>query len=439
MLNVSITPHRQFLAADAPEQRLFIMLKIRPQGQAAQSRPSTTFAFLIDTSGSMYENVGGLTKLEVAMKSLKELLHSGGLTQEDHLALIQFDDQASTLLELTPATQISQIETAINQLTKHSGGTCLGEGMDKVLSILGNQAMTSRRALIFTDGQTIGEDNCLQLAHQFAQSNIPITALGIGDYNEDLLVALSDSTGGQFGHIVPGTTLGSQISITDFPNYIVQVYQQAQKDVINNIKLIIQTIKGVVLTRITRVYPDQAEYPLSQSPYPIGNAAAGDDTIYILEFSIESHASSRARIAQIGLTYDIPGLNQRGEEPPINVIVQFMAGQGGAVQVNPEVMNYLQQLNISQAMENAMKIADQDPEKAEKILETARRMTVKIGNSEMLESLNQASDELRKTRKISSNTRKTMKMESRGKTIKMKGDINDEILNDASIRDLTGT
>ena len=439
MLNVSLTPHRDFLPADTLDQRLFLMMKLRPQAEAAQSRPSTTFAFLIDTSGSMYENIGEITKLNVVTKSLKQLIHSGQLTEEDRLAIIQFDDQSSTLIGLTPANRIAQIEPAIEQLTQYSGGTCLGRGMQEVFSLLANQSMTSRRALIFTDGETIGEAECRELATQFAQSNIPITALGIGDYNEDLLLHLSDTTGGQLGHIVPGIASAHQISITDFPNYIIQAYQQAQTEVVNNIKLNVRSVKEVNLIRVTRVYPDQAEYPLSNLPYPIGNAAAADETIYILEFAIGSRVSSRARIAQIGLTYDIPGLNRRGEQPPLNVVVQFLAGQGNAAQVNKEVMGYVQQRNISQLVGDASKIADHNPAQAEKILEQARRMTVKIGNNDMLESLNQASDELRKTRKISDNTRKTVKMGSRGKTIKINTDINDELSSDEAIRDLTGT
>lgn len=439
MLTVSLTPHRDFLPADTPDQRLFLMLKIRPQAEAAQSRPSTNFSFLIDTSGSMYEDVKGITKLEVVIKSLKQLIHSGRLTQEDNIALVRFDDQASTLISLTPATQISQIENAIDQLTKYSGGTCLSRGMEQVLALLSNPTITSRRALIFTDGQTIGEEDCRQLAYQFAQSNIPITALGIGDYNEQLLVDLSDTTGGQLGHVVPDPPSANQIGISQLPDYIIQSYQQAQNDVINNIKLDIQTVQGVKLVKITRVFPDQAEYPLLQPPYPIGNAAKDDDTIYILEFAIDSRSSSRARIAQIGLTYDIPGLNRRGEQPPINVVVQFLAGQGSAAQVNQEVMGYVQQRNISQLVTDATRIADQQPEKAEQLLDTARRLTVKIGNNDMLASLNQASDELRKTRSISANTRKTVKMGSRGKTVKMDSDINDQIGSDTDIRNLTGT
>ena len=59
MLNVTITPHREFMPADTADQKLFVMLKLRPNKEIANTRSSTTFAFLIDTSGSMYEIVAG--------------------------------------------------------------------------------------------------------------------------------------------------------------------------------------------------------------------------------------------------------------------------------------------------------------------------------------------------------------------------------------------
>ena len=45
MLDVTITPHREFLAADTPGQKLFVMLKLRPNAIVSASRPSTTFTF----------------------------------------------------------------------------------------------------------------------------------------------------------------------------------------------------------------------------------------------------------------------------------------------------------------------------------------------------------------------------------------------------------
>ncbi|PSB54138.1 VWA domain-containing protein [filamentous cyanobacterium Phorm 6] len=460
MLNVQITPHREFLPADSSEQKLFVMLKLWPKKEVANTRPPTTFVFLIDTSGSMREVVvgdvvptgntftvdgqeymgvtGGETKIGIVIESLKKLIHSGKLSASDRIAIVKFDDSASTLIGLTPATQTSQLESAIEQLRDFSGGTRMGLGLRGALSLLSGQNMTIRRTLLFTDGQTFDEDVCRAIASEFASNNTPITALGVGEFNENLLTYLSDTTGGIPLHIVaeenPG---GAAVSISKLPDTIIQEFTQAQQEVITNLALTVKTVKGVKLTRIVRAYPSQAEFSLTQDPYPIGNAVGNDETVFILEFSMESRAASRVRIAQLGLTYDVPGQNRRGELPPANLLVQFVAGQVAA-QLDQEVMVYVQQCNISQLVGDATRIAESNPQKAEELLETARRMTVRIGNDAMTQSLNQAQDELRKTRRISDGTRKTVKMGSKGKTVKWGGDINNE-LSEEQIRKLSGT
>ncbi|MEK0190950.1 MAG: VWA domain-containing protein [Microcoleus anatoxicus] len=460
MLNVQIAPHREFLPADSSEQKLFVMLKLRPKKEVANTRPPTTFVFLIDTSGSMREVVvgdvvptgntfmvdgqeymgvtGGETKIDIVIESLNRLIHSGKLSASDRIAIVKFDDSAATLIQLTPATQTSQLESAIEQLRDFSGGTRMGLGLRGALSLLSGQSMTIRRTLLFTDGQTFDEDVCRAIASEFASNNTPITALGVGEFNENLLTYLSDTTGGIPLHIVaeenPG---GAAVSISKLPDTIIQEFTQAQQEVITNLALTVKTVKGVKLTRIVRAYPSQAEFSLTQDPYPIGNAVGNDETVFILEFSMESRAASRVRIAQLGLTYDVPGQNRRGELPPANLLVQFVAGQVAA-QVDQEVMGYVQQCNISQLVGDATRIAESNPQKAQELLETARRMTVRIGNDAMTQSLNQAQDELRKTRRISDGTRKTVKMGSKGKTVKMGGDINDE-LSEEQIRNLSGT
>ncbi|TAG98117.1 MAG: VWA domain-containing protein [Oscillatoriales cyanobacterium] len=460
MLNVQIAPHREFLPADSSEQKLFVMLKLRPKKEVANTRPPTTFVFLIDTSGSMREVVvgdvvptgntfmvdgqeymgvtGGETKIDIVIESLNRLIHSGKLSASDRIAIVKFDDSAATLIQLTPATQTSQLESAIEQLRDFSGGTRMGLGLRGALSLLSGQSMTIRRTLLFTDGQTFDEDVCRAIASEFASNNTPITALGVGEFNENLLTYLSDTTGGIPLHIVaeenPG---GAAVSISKLPDTIIQEFTQAQQEVITNLALTVKTVKGVKLTRIVRAYPSQAEFSLTQDPYPIGNAVGNDETVFILEFSMESRAASRVRIAQLGLTYDVPGQNRRGELPPANLLVQFVAGQVAA-QVDQEVMGYVQQCNISQLVGDATRIAESNPQKAQELLETARRMTVRIGNDAMTQSLNQAQDELRKTRRISDGTRKTVKMGSKGKTVKMGGDINDE-LSEEQIRKLSGT
>lgn len=460
-LKVEITPHREFLAADTPNQKLFIMLKLRPSKEVANSRPNTAVSILIDTSGSMYEIVsgnpqptgnilsidgnqyrevtGGKSKIDIVIESLNNLIDSGLLNQQDKVCLIQFDDRASTLIPLTPATQKQDLKDAIARLKEFSGGTCMGRGMEEALDILQKQSMTSKRAIIFTDGQTFDEFECQELAKKFAENSIPITALGIGEYNEDLLINLGDTTAGRLYHIVEKEAKGTQIPVEKVAQTIFEEYQNTIGEVINNLAMNVKTVKGVELNRVTRVYPEQAEFPLLQQPYHIGSATGNDETIFILEFDVDSRASSRVRIAQLGLTYDVPAQNRRGELPPQNIVVQFLAGQGATATVDQEVMGYVQQRNISSIIDEATNLAETNPELAEQKMETARRLTVKIGNQDMLESLNEGIIELRKTRKISSSTRKTVKMGAKGKTVKMSTTDLAEGLSDDKIREITGT
>ncbi|QUS60497.1 hypothetical protein [Synechocystis sp. PCC 7338] len=65
-------------------------------------------------------------------------------------------------------------------------------------------------------------------------------------------------------------------------------------------------------------------------------------------------------------------------------------------------------------------------------------MTKKWGNDSLTESLSQAQDELRKTRKLSPEFRKTVKIGSKGKTVRINDDLGEELSQDA-IRQLTGT
>ena len=458
-VSFSITPHRELLPANSTEQKLFLMLKLQPTKDVAASRPSTTFAFLIDTSGSMFEVVsgnpqatgeqvmvdgslynvvsGGKTKIDIVMESLQRLVSSGRFNPSDRIAIIQFDDTASTLIGLTPANQISQIEAAIDRLKEFSGGTSIALGLRQALNMLSGQSMTNCRALIFTDGQTSDEFECEEMAKQFAQSGIPITALGIGDYNEDLLTTLTDTTGGFPYHVVPGSAIGAQVTIDELPSKLIEEFAEAQDEVITNLKMSLSTVKGVKLSRIIRVYPTNTEFPFTQPPYPIGNVKKDDETIFVLEFSIEPRIAGRVRIAQLSLTYDIPGQNRRGEVTPQNLLVEFVAGQIAA-QVDQEVMGYVQQANISQLVGQATKVADQNPEQANELLEKARRMTVKLGNTAMTESLEGAQDELRRTKKLSSDSRKTVKMGSKGKTVKMNDGPSDG-LTEEQIRKLSGT
>jgi len=460
MLNVTIVPNREFLTSQTAPQKMFVMLKLRPNKEASLARPATNFVFLIDTSGSMYEVVlgesvrtgkvyqmdgqtyhqvtGGKSKIDLVVESLKALINSQQLGINDRIAIIQFDDKASTLIGLTPATEKAQLEQAIEALKKFSGGTQMGKGMQEAFKLLFSEGMSSRRVLIFTDGMTFDEDLCKELARDFATENLPITALGVGNYAEDLLIHLGDTTGGRLFHVsTEEENKELAVSIDKLPQKIIEEFTQAQQDVVTNIAISVKTVQGVELTRIARVYPEPAEFLLTEQPYSIGNAAANDETIFILEFSITNRPAAKVRIAQLGLTYDIPGKNQRGELPPQNLIIQFVTGEVNTP-FNSEVMSYLQQLNTVGLIKQATQLAESNPSKAQQLLEAAGRLTQNVGNEAMRRTIVLAQDELRKTRKISDSTRKTIKMGAKGKTV-LVNDQSDEQLSEEVIRKMSGT
>src|SRR5687768_8816922 len=106
MLSLVLKPHRTSLrAGTADEQKLFVMLKLIPQGAVAQARPPLAVALVIDSSGSMQEAADRGTKLQRAVEAAHMLIDDDRLRPEDRVALVCFDEGARTLLPLTPLTQ----------------------------------------------------------------------------------------------------------------------------------------------------------------------------------------------------------------------------------------------------------------------------------------------------------------------------------------------
>ena len=397
-IQFSITPDwTQRLAASSTDEKF--MLKLRPTKDLAASLSSTTFVFLIDTSGSMYEVVsgnpeatgeqvlingtllnlviGGKTKIDIVMESLHKLVSSGRFHPNDRIAIVQFDDTASTIIGLTPVTQVNKLKTAIDHLSDFSGGTSMSLGLEQALNILSDQTMTNCRVLIFTDGYTSDTFECEEIAKKFSQLGIPITALGIGDYDEDLLISLTDTTGGVPYHVVSSNHTGTQVLINELPSRLIEEFGEAQDEVITNLKMTLSTVQGVKLSRITRVYPINNEFLVTQNPYALGNLKRDDDTVFILEFSIEPRLPARVRIAKLSLTYHIPSQNRCSEVVPQNLFVDFFAGKISD-SFDPEFSGYMWQSDIYQLVYQATKVANQNLEKATEALEKIRRITVPL-------------------------------------------------------------
>lgn len=460
MLDTSLQPHREYLQANMPGQKMFLALKVRPRAEAATARPQLSVAFVVDTSGSMREVVteptertgqsvrmdgrdyeivrGAKSKMDLVVEALQNLLSSPNLQPSDRLALVKFDDTAGVVQPFTNASEKARLIAAAERLTQYSGGTQMGAGMQEGMRLLRGES-GSRRMWLLTDGLAFDEPVIQQVTEQLAQERIPVITIGVGDeWNDDLLAEITDRTQGKPFHVVPDTENPQPPSLraTELPQAILGELQHAANEVVTNIGLTVKTVKEVTLDRVTRVYPTQSEVDLSLQPHPLGNAEKGDWTVFILEFTLPARPPARIRLAQLGLTYEVPGKGYRGEVPPLDVLTEFTTDETLSSRIDPQVMQWVQQRNIEMLVKQAAQEARTDPSKAAKTLELARNMTIKLGNSAMTQALDRAVGELKSSKTLSLGTQKTLKIGAKTQTLK--ADPASELPSDEEIRKITG-
>ncbi len=459
MLEAKMRPHREFLLAGTPGQKLFVMLNLRPNAEARQARPNLSVVFVVDTSGSMREVVteptertgqttfvdgqryevvrGAKNKLELVTEALRGIVSSDLIRPEDRLALVKFDDLADVLVPFTPATDRSRLLDAIGRLDWYSGGTQMGAGMQAGVKLLSGES-GSRRMVLLTDGQAFDALLAQEQAGVLSGMQVPVTTIGVGDeVNTELLTDITDKTQGQPIDVVPDNQNPQPPAVraSELPGALLGDLKQAASEVVTNVALSVRAVKDVVLERVTRVQPTQTEVARTGGALALGNVEAGAGATYILEFTLPDRPAARMRLAQLGLTYQVPGANYRGEIPPLDVVVEFTGDEAMAARVDGEVMQWVQQRNIESLVAQATREAAQNPEQAARTLEQARSMTQRLGNGAMTQVLDRAIGELGSSKTISLGTAKTMRLGAKTQTLKSS---EGGLPSDEEIRKMTG-
>jgi Ca-activated chloride channel family protein len=385
-----------------------LMLKLLPARDAAHARPPLAFVLVIDTSGSMAGE-----KLDRAIEASHGLLNDPRLQPHDLVSVIHFNDEAASLLPTEELGDRKKAHAAVDSLRNYSGGTVMGLGLELALAEIRKIPQTAaKRIVLFTDGETTDEEHCRSLSGEFGPMNAPIVAAGIGDeYNESLLRDTAASSLGRPYHLkLP----------SDFQEVLETELGSSVREVVTDIRLNVGIAKGVAIDSVMRVYPSLSEVSMGEKPFRLGNAAAGDHTVFILESTVSglSRPASRARLLQVQLTAELPGMNRREELPPKDLFIEFTTDPAAIAAVDAEVMDYVKQKNVDNLVQQAVRQAATNPVQAGKTLQIARNMTLQLKNANVTTMLDSALDELNKTGTISVQTRKTISLGGRTKTVK---------------------
>ena len=162
-----------------------------PQNQGDSQYTGIDVVFVIDSSGSMWDNDRSGLRKEAA-KAFVDKLGSN-----DRAAVIDFDHDASVYQDFT--SDHTNLKNAINRID-NSGGTDLGAGMGKAISLFTNSSYTRTDAykyiIFLTDGDGSYNTGYTSTA---SKNGIVVYTVGLGSgVKESTLKAIADGTGGKY-------------------------------------------------------------------------------------------------------------------------------------------------------------------------------------------------------------------------------------------------
>ena len=176
-------------------------LSLDPSSRSWKGRPDLNLSIVLDRSGSM-EGEKMVRAREAAMFCVDQMLPT------DRLSVVTFDDHIEVLFPSEPVTNKQSMKDLISRVTAR-GSTALHEAW-----VRGGLTVSERmldqginRVVLITDGlANVGITNTDEIVTQamgLYQRGVSTSTIGIGaDFNEDLLMPMAQSGGGNAWHVV---------------------------------------------------------------------------------------------------------------------------------------------------------------------------------------------------------------------------------------------
>jgi Ca-activated chloride channel family protein len=269
----------------------YLQLSIVAPVSEREIRKPMNLAVVLDRSGSMADQ----NKIEYAKRAVRTLM--GQLQKGDIFSFIIYDDVIEVLRRASAVRNVHELYRLLDEVSPR-GATNLGGGLAEGLRQVeryGDKEYLNR-VILLSDGlanRGITDPHELRrMVQQFRARSISVTTMGVGlEYNENLMVGLSNSGGGNYYFIESPQTLAS----------IFQRELKSCSDVVaQNATVELTLAKGVRLLDAIGCEYDGRE---KRVVIPVGDLYSGEHRELTVELEIPE-GSGTVKVVKGTLRYD---------------------------------------------------------------------------------------------------------------------------------------
>ncbi len=299
-LDIRCTVSRDQIEVSEADQRLYLLVDVRPPKQSAGQQLPLNLCLVIDRSTSMQGR-----RLDAVKAAVEMVLEK--LTASDMLSIITFSDRAETVSPAEPLRNKSTILSRLHAI-EASGGTEIYQGLHAGVKEMSQVPLRQHinHLILLTDGHTYGDDKeCLTLATNVAAEGINMTAFGIGsDWNDQFLDKLVAPSGGQSGFIEQPASVVQRLQ--EKINGLGTIYAQ-------NMRLLCDFPEFMSVAYGFKILPFAQPLALSGRDIRLGNVEGRSRLAFLLEINVVPQPGERRLNIPINLVADIPARQMQSQ------------------------------------------------------------------------------------------------------------------------------
>jgi uncharacterized membrane protein len=163
---------------DTPvEEALPVSMDIPSQVQF----PPVSIVVLIDISGSMAQEEGGRTKIQLAAEGAQRI--AALMRDEDELTVVPFDSEAKQVVGPLPGSKRDQAIEALSRMEPGGGGINIHDGLAEAAKYARQSDKPIKHIITITDGaDTVQQEGALEIVRQLnEQDKVTLTSIAIGE------------------------------------------------------------------------------------------------------------------------------------------------------------------------------------------------------------------------------------------------------------------